>query len=71
MFGCGVLKILGRKKQDFWPKIDMLKGKPLYFENTGSASSSKIGHDFRKQSGSKIEVRKMFCTKNGLLNLYS
>ena len=22
--------------------------KPLYFENTGSASSSKIGHDFRK-----------------------
>ena len=30
----------------------------LYFENMGSASSSKIGHDFRKQSGSKMEVRK-------------
>ena len=28
--------------------------KPLYFEK----SSSKIGHDFRKKSGSKIEVRK-------------
>ena len=44
-------------------------GKPLYFENTGSTSSSKIGHDFRKKSGSKIEVRKKkFFTKNGLLN---
>ena len=32
----------------------------LYFLNTMNVSSSKIGHDFRKKSGSKItiEVRK-------------
>ena len=34
------------------------KQEPLYFENRRSASLSKIGHDFRKQRGSKIEVRK-------------
>ena len=45
-FGCGILKTVGPKKQDFWPKIDILKGN--HFENTGSASSSKTGHDFRK-----------------------
>ena len=28
----------------------------MYFENMGSASSSKIGHDFKKLSGSKIKV---------------
>ena len=34
-------------------------------------SSSKIGHDFRKQSGSKIGVtKKNVLTKNGLLNWY-
>ena len=29
------------KKQDFWPKINILKGNPLYFGNTMKASSSK------------------------------
>ena len=35
---------------------------------TGNVSSSKIGHNFRKLSGSKIESKKMFLPKNGLLN---
>ena len=47
-FGCGILKMVGPKKQDFWPKITILKRKPLFFKNTGSISLSKIGHDFRK-----------------------
>ena len=62
---------MGPKKQDFWPKINKLKGNHcLYFDNTGSASLSQIGHDFRKKSGSKIEVRKkwFFYIKNGVLN---
>ena len=25
-FGCGILKMVGPKKQDFWPKIYILKG---------------------------------------------
>ena len=50
--------MVGPKEQDFWPKNQYTQTKPLYFENMGSASSSKIGHDFGKQSGSKIEVSK-------------
>ena len=60
--------MLGPKKQDFWPKINILK-KPLYFENTGSTSLSKIGHDLKKRNGSKIDG-KLFFEKNGLLNWY-
>ena len=41
--------MVGPKKQGFWPKINIgTQSKPWYFENTGSASLSKIGHDFRK-----------------------
>ena len=51
--------MVGLKKQDFWPKCTLKTITiPLYFEDTGSASSSIIGHDFRKYSGSKIEVGK-------------
>ena len=35
-------------KARFLAKNQYTQRKPLYFENTGSASSSKIGHDFRK-----------------------
>ena len=28
-FGCGISKIVGPKKQDFWPRINILKGKKL------------------------------------------
>jgi hypothetical protein len=41
-FGCGILKVR------FLAKNQYTQRKPLYFENTGSASLSKIGHDFRK-----------------------
>ena len=26
MFGCGILKMVGPKKQDLWPRINILKG---------------------------------------------
>ena len=39
----GISKMVGPKKQDFWPQ-----SKPLHFVITGNASSSKIGHDVRK-----------------------
>ena len=25
-FGCGILKMVGPKKQDFWPRINIFKG---------------------------------------------
>ena len=39
----GISKMVGPKKQDFWPQ-----SKPLHFVITGNASPSKIGHDVRK-----------------------
>ena len=45
---CGILKMVGPKKEVFWLKNQYSRRKPLYFENMGSTSSSKIGHDFRK-----------------------
>ena len=47
-FGCGILKMVGPKKQDFLSENQYTTRKSLYFENAGSASWSKIGHDFRK-----------------------
>ena len=41
-------KVGGSQKERFWAKNQYTQRKALYFENTGSASSSKIGHDFRK-----------------------
>ena len=43
-FSSGVefLQMVGSKKQGFWQKINTYtQRKPLYFENTGSASLSK------------------------------
>ena len=40
---CGILKIVGPKKQDFWPRINILKDfflNPLM--NYGSSKSAKI-----------------------------
>ena len=38
----------GSQKASFMAKNQYTQRKPLYFENTGSASLSNIGHDFRK-----------------------
>ena len=38
----------GSYKAKFLAKNQYTQRKPWYFETTGSASSSKIGHDFRK-----------------------
>ena len=38
----------GSYKARFLAKYQYTQRKPLYFKNTGSANSSKIGHDFRK-----------------------
>ena len=52
--------MVGPKKQDFWPKINMLitQKKSLYFGNKMNISSSKIRPDFRNKVLHKFEVRK-------------
>ena len=44
-FGCGISKMVGPKKQDYWPKINILEGgkNKIVLKNV---SSSKNGHDF-------------------------
>ena len=60
----------GSLKATFLPKNQYIQRKPLYFESTGSTCSPKIGHDFIKQSGSKIEVfYKNWSPKLILLNV--
>ena len=44
--------------------------KDLRKNSTRNASSSKIGHNFRKLSGPKIEPRKMLLLKHCLINWY-
>ena len=62
--GCGISNRVGPKKQ----KNQHNQRKPLYFVNTMTVSSSKIGDDFRKKSGSNIEVRKNVSNKKSSVN---
>jgi hypothetical protein len=63
-FGYGILKMVGSKKEEFRPKINIpTQRKPLYFENTGSPSSSKFGHDFNKVVRKLKLEKNVFCKK--------
>ena len=41
-FGCGILKIVGPKKQYFWPKINVLKGNHCIFRIWGAPIRQKL-----------------------------
>ena len=47
-FGCGILKMVGPKKQNFWQKINILKGNHCILRIRGAPVRQKIEHDFRK-----------------------
>jgi hypothetical protein len=55
------LKMVGPKKQDFWPKINSLKGNHciLYHQKLGMILENKVVQNL------KLEF---FFSKNGLLN---
>ena len=42
-FGCGTLKMVGPKKQEFWPKINILKGKNCILRIQGAQVCQKLG----------------------------
>ena len=42
-FGCGILKIVGPKKQDFWPKINRLKENHCILRIRGATVHQKLG----------------------------
>ena len=52
------------KKQDFWPKINILKIKPLYFENTGAPIPQKLGMILKNKVVQKLDLeKKIFLQK--------
>ena len=42
-FGCGILKMVGPKKQHFWPKINILKGNHCILRIWGAPVCQKLG----------------------------
>ena len=70
-FSCGILKTVGPKKQDFSPKINILKGKHCILRIWGAPVRQKLGMILENKGVQKMKLQKMFYTKNGLLNCYS
>ena len=56
--------MLGPKKQDFWPKINILKGNHFILKIQGVSVHQKLGMILEIKVVQKL---KMFSTKNGLL----
>ena len=71
-FGCGILMMAGPKKQDFWPKINVLKGNHCILRIQGAPVCQKLGMILENKVVQKLKLeKKFFFTKNGLLNWYS
>ena len=56
-FSCGILKMVGTKKQDFWPKINILKGNYCILRIRGAPVRQKLDM-----------IQKLKLEKNVLLN---
>ena len=56
--------MVGPKKQNFWPEINVLKG------NREAPVRQKLGMILENKVVQKLKLEKMFFTKNGLLNSY-
>ena len=50
--------MVGPKKQDFWPRINILEGKKLKKILSMNVSLSKIGHDFSNKVVQKLTLEK-------------
>ena len=62
-FGCGILKMVGPKKQDFWPKINIFKENNCILRIRGAPVRQKLGMILENKV-----VQKLMLEKNGLLN---
>ena len=63
-FGCGILKMVGPKKQDFWPKINILKGNHCILRLRGAPVHQKLGMILENKVVQKLKLeKKMFFTK--------
>ena len=61
--------MVGPKNQDFWPKINILKGNHCILRTRGAPVRQKLGMILEKKVVKKLKLEKnVFFTKNGLLN---
>jgi hypothetical protein len=61
--------MVGPKKQDFWPKINILKGNHCILRIGGAQVRQKLGMISENKVVQKLKKgKKGFFTKNGLLN---
>jgi hypothetical protein len=67
-FGCGIFKMVGPKKQGFWPKSNVLKGNHCILRIKGAPVRQKLGMILENKVVQKLKLEKMFFAKNGLLN---
>ena len=65
--------MLGPKKQDFWPKINILKENHCILRIRGVPVRQKLGKILENKVVQKLKLEKsgFFFTKNGLLNRHS
>ena len=57
-FGCGILKMVGPKKQDFWPKINILKGNHCILRIRGAPVRQKLGMILENKVVQKLKLEK-------------
>ena len=60
--------MVGPKKQDFLPKINILKGNHCILGIRGAPVYQTLSMILEDKVVQKLELEKMFVTKNGLLN---
>ena len=58
-FGCGILKMVGPKKQDFWPKINILKVNHCILRiRRGAPVCQKLGMILENRVVQKLKLEK-------------
>ena len=63
--------MVGPNNQDFWPKINILKGNHCMLRIRGAPVRQKLGMILENKVVQKLKLEKLLFTKNGLLNCYS
>ena len=60
--------MVGPKKQDFWPKINILKGNHCTLRIRGAPVHQKLDMILENKVVKKLKLEKNVFTKNGLLD---
>ena len=57
-FGCGILKMVRPKKQNFWPKINILRGNHCILRMRGAPVRQKLGMILENKVVQKLNKEK-------------